>query len=125
MEYAYLSFQSPLHRGRVFNKARGIALDSRTGAFSPLFIGEGSSTNAMTIPNRGRKTFQSPLHRGRVFNATARRASWWPTATFSPLSGKGLQPQIRTVGDANRVLSVPSSSGKGLQRRRVSSRPGP
>ncbi len=39
-------FQSPLHRGRLFNRSsqRGFALGY--WAFSPLFIGEGSSTSA-------------------------------------------------------------------------------
>src|SRR5581483_10153750 len=63
-------------------------------SFSPLFIGEGSSTTAprQSVPRE--HCFQSPLHRGRVFNSHDH-------AGHSP---------------APRLLSVPSSSGKGLQR---------
>src|SRR5581483_6243519 len=65
------SFQSPLHRGRVFNCACGVRM-WRAHAFSPLFIGEGSSTPFEPWrERRERQPFQSPLHRGRVFNCSS------------------------------------------------------
>ncbi len=67
-------FQSPLHRGRVFNGLMpDEALLLRAWPFSPLFIGEGSSTAPQSGPCRAASTFQSPLHRGRVFNEPYRQ----------------------------------------------------
>src|SRR5581483_8979008 len=194
--YVYF-FQSPLHRGRVFNVVPVLQIPCAVRSFSPLFIGEGSSTCApagsetmyeqeLSVPSSWGKglqlagerweagcwtfAFQSPLHRGRVFNPSSStpfltlahfqsplhrgrvfnvRASWIRdnvrTRAFSPLfigegsstsggvmggrvldiclsvpssSGKGLQPLQQHPLPHPRALSVPSSSGKGLQRAR-------
>src|SRR5581483_3148661 len=115
----YRLFQSPLHRGRVFNVAaalgshcqRALSVPSSSGkglqlvihlasqeslgiAFSPLFIGEGSST----ITQRCR--------RGTI------------SSSFSPLFiGEGSStPKPVAISTMMLLLSVPSSSGKGLQQ---------
>ena len=131
-----MPFQSPLHRGRLFNRKQSTALAtdaflsvpsssgktlqhqsestvlsvpsssgktlqpiravtlSRYYAFSPLFIGEDSSTHVGTSTNvREVELFQSPLHRGRLFN--------------SPIAVQSTRYRY--------LLSVPSSSGKTLQ----------
>src|SRR5579885_2387481 len=86
-------FQSPLHRGNHFNDEIGASDEVPNIDFSPLFIGEITSTSLL-IRLLGEETrFQSPLHRGNHFNIAAdsaarRRAS----------------------------ISVPSSSGKSLQQ---------
>ena len=109
-------FQSPLHRGRLFNIPPLSSDTARCFPFSPLFIGEDSSTitrnwarsgrNSLSVPSSSGKTlqrrnehdakgqldFQSPLHRGRLFNQSSQSAA-----------------------RADIELSVPSSSGKTLQ----------
>ncbi len=140
------SFQSPLHRGRVFNARRArvvsqiecrLSVPSSSGKglqqqcpsqlarrwrepFSPLFIGEGSSTANILSSNLTCSTsFQSPLHRGRVFNHhfTA-HLRLHAMLSVPSSSGKGLQRRPgRSLFRAADLLSVPSSSGKGLQRR--------
>ena len=114
------TFQSPLHRGSLFNsqhfgltvgdqdllsvpsssgktlqQAKFRGLVAACNSFSPLFIGEGSSTMAhggwAVFPH---PNFQSPLHRGRLFNP------------YMPVSD----------GYHSHFLSVPSSSGKTLQQ---------
>ncbi len=86
-------FQSPLHRGILFNAFRWkcwrhslyLSVPSSSGktlqcpgcgrlpggvvAFSPLFIGEDSSISTTTYFPEVKIGFQSPLHRGRLFNA--------------------------------------------------------
>src|SRR5581483_3708664 len=86
-------FQSPLHRGRVFNRDTADCTSRLTDTFSPLFIGDGSSTNLLSY-------------------------SLFPQTTLSvpSSSGKGLQPPDNShFGKPGERLSVPSSSGKGLQ----------
>src|SRR5581483_11844349 len=143
MSQPYSSFQSPLHRGRVFNSCshrplppyKPLSVPSSSGkglqrsqprwcwpppavTFSPLFIGEGSSTNSRWIPRFASMSFQSPLHRGRVFNK--RWYHWLVPSLFLSVpssSGKGLQRSPRWAARCGKEsLSVPSSSGKGLQR---------
>jgi len=63
-------FQSPLHRGTLFNDAGGIAVGERRLGFSPLFIGELSSTVSRSPAVAGSNSFQSPLHRGTLFNSS-------------------------------------------------------
>ncbi len=86
-------FQSPLHRGRVFNRLRRIFPRASPYPFSPLFIGEGSSTDSPESPSVISNELSVPSS-----------------------SGKGLQPMLvfQERGDGE-LLSVPSSSGKGLQ----------
>ncbi len=139
-------FQSPLHRGRVFNCLEDFKAISIIQSFSPLFIGEGSSTRGLqprgtaraflSVPSSSGKGlqqrghgisprrqlyFQSPLHRGRVFNGcqSARRST--SPAPFSPLfigEGSSTNELVRLLA-GNTSLSVPSSSGKGLQLERM------
>ena len=63
-------FQSPLHRGRLFNDSLVPVLDSLLFSFSPLFIGEDSSTLILKHLDENGLHFQSPLHRGRLFNVS-------------------------------------------------------
>src|SRR5581483_11876078 len=97
----------------------------RSLPFSPLFIGEGSSTDGESAREPDYERFQSPLHRGRVFNIEIGLELCGRICLSVPSSsGKGLQQKC-ALGRANlkHLLSVPSSSGKGLQPRirRVSS----
>ncbi len=111
-------FQSPLHRGRVFNQLDRCAEENAPRSFSPLFIGEGSSTGGEAGKQRSQHGFQSPLHRGRVFNVFFIEVTELQFFILSvpSSSGKGLQPGCRLLDSAcNLRLSVPSSSGKGLQ----------
>src|SRR5581483_4332652 len=62
-------------------------------SFSPLFIGEGSSTASVGLGKFCVPFFQSPLHRGRVFNERDERRVPRPHELSVPSSsGKGLQP---------------------------------
>src|SRR5579875_3476385 len=87
-----IEFQSPLHRGNHFNgpstspspmtplisvpSSSGKSLQRATGRhwpqalpnFSPLFIGEITSTRQLDAMLRFQPRFQSPLHRGNHFN---------------------------------------------------------
>ena len=161
------TFQSPLHRGRLFNAVIAmpaarrfrLSVPSSSGKtlqrmhagacrtdsqpFSPLFIGEDSSTVAgsfdrlqrqryhcLSVPSSSGKTlqlrdshaglrsciFQSPLHRGRLFNAATTSADVMHFQ--SPLHrGRLFNSTALTLRTS---LSVPSSSGKTLQRRQWS-----
>src|SRR5581483_9570165 len=85
-----------------------------SSAFSPLFIGEGSSTLIhLRELNAPELAFQSPLHRGRVFNLEIGLELCGRICLSVPSSsGKGLQQKC-ALGRANlkHLLSVPSSSG--------------
>ena len=83
-------FQSPLHRGVLFNRIDRPLLDFLKH-FSPLFIGESSLTCDNGKDYRALLLFQSPLHRGVLFNA-----------------------DVAAKTDAIRQISVPSSSGSPL-----------
>ncbi len=135
------SFQSPLHRGRLFNFARdrqqvaalGLSVPSSSGKtlqrlnlavmprrivpFSPLFIGEDSSTKLNDAISRQDWLFQSPLHRGRLFNASTLVPPTVVVRTFSPLFiGEDSSTPQFAQHCFRRKLSVPSSSGKTLQQ---------
>src|SRR5581483_2296955 len=56
-------FQSPLHRGRYFNPFRLYSFDLATRSFSPLFIGEGTSTHGSMRCQHSGRSF-SPLFIG-------------------------------------------------------------
>ncbi len=115
---AGLFFQSPLHRGRVFNSLDK-ALNEPLGApFSPLFIGEGSSTHLDFRPRTPLPETFSPLFIGEGSStATAARLTSAAASAFSPLFiGEGSSTiSSHSRGSCRRRLSVPSSSGKGLQ----------
>src|SRR5581483_9915385 len=78
-------FQSPLHRGRLFNGWPITFRLSRIRPFSPLFIGEDSSTSICTAWQLTSSDFQSPLHRGRLFNGFPEPAAELALQAFSPL----------------------------------------
>src|SRR6185437_8144770 len=102
-------FQSPLHRGRHFialtaNRwitSRRVSVPSSSGkalhpgkppslsletlCFSPLFIGEGTSSGPKAASRRQAWEFQSPLHRGRHFIEIIFSAATRTALCFSPL----------------------------------------
>jgi len=134
-------FQSPLHRGTLFNSRLLTGQRAPALRFSPLFIGELSSTPE-SLASRGRRTkFQSPLHRGTLFNSARVTHGLLARMFQSPLhrgtlfngvdlqrtsndqqvsvpssSGNSLQPWSQWAGNTPPIVSVPSSSGKSLQR---------
>src|SRR5205823_1686547 len=63
-----LDFQSPLHRGRLWNDNSYTHSCASSLAFSPLFIGEGSGTRDDSVKWPASSYFQSPLDRGRLWN---------------------------------------------------------
>ncbi len=85
VDSARRAFQSPLHRGSLFNNASSAVRSLMSKPFSPLFIGEVSST--LERPHwLGLGTlFQSPLHRGSLFNVTGTGVNFWTKVAFSPL----------------------------------------
>jgi len=87
---------SPLFIGELSSTSTSADSPPPTHRFSPLFIGELSSTVLGEAIPISRRTFQSPLHRGTLFN---------------PI-------QVQCVCAHPRV-SVPSSSGNSLQRRQL------
>src|SRR5579884_4042441 len=158
------TFQSPLHRGNHFNRPRSW-LEALHRNFSPSSSGKSlqptvifcsSLRTIISVPSSSGKSlqhvlsccerdshsrFQSPLHRGNHFNKLflMRRL---PAARFqSPLhrgnhfnyssspikmtkynisvpssSGKSLQRMLTLTHGIHGHISVPSSSGKSLQR---------
>ena len=63
------AFQSPLRRGTGFN-FRVAKDDQLSGVdFSPLFVGEQVSTEAIFSRGDQLESFQSPLRRGTGFNS--------------------------------------------------------
>ena len=89
-------FQSPLHRGTLFNH-RLLLLGA-----SPM-------------------EFQSPLHRGTLFNSVALSEVTKKNPVSVPSSsGHSLQPSGSTCGITSLAVSVPSSSGNSLQQERCS-----
>src|SRR5579885_1049418 len=134
-------FQSPLHRGNHFNDEIGASDEVPNIDFSPLFIGEITSTSLLIRLLGEEPRFQSPLHRGNHFNKTLTDFKSMTWVDFSPLfigeitSTKG---PLQTDKGASRFqsplhrgnhfndrkllriqqflrISVPSSSGKSLQ----------
>src|SRR5579885_2118658 len=104
-------FQSPLHRGNHFNRGDIFTGMSKTLNFSPLFIGEITSTTGRKYWSKSWRCnfsplfigeitstihrsiyrwylsveFQSPLHRGNHFNLVATRGAFCSMVNFSPL----------------------------------------
>ncbi len=108
---------SPLFIGEGSSTRSPLDWLSASRSFSPLFIGEGSSTNGALVPVPVSSFFQSPLHRGRLFNRKTRQGYIAECVLSVPSSsGKALQPALRSIAAPRcPVLSVPSSSGKALQ----------
>src|SRR5579875_1358488 len=110
VKVARIKFQSPLHRGNHFNHRVARKAPARRGDFSPLFIGEITSTGGEIHPRLivrqdfsplfiGEITsttpiqldalrlllFQSPLHRGNHFNRISNSTTGRRFPDFSPL----------------------------------------
>src|SRR5579875_3314436 len=118
-------------------------LEDVAAYFSPLFIGEITSTPRFFSARPRFQLFQSPLHRGNHFNDGLNRAVVSQTKISVPSSsGKSLQPEAVSGAEMicepfqsplhrgnhfnalllrekilRRIISVPSSSGKSLQPR--------
>src|SRR6266704_297542 len=86
------SFQSPLHRGSLWNKEVRDVMVSEGTLSVPSSSGKSLERKRSPRSRCKRKSFQSPLHRGSLWNRQDRR------------------PRRR-----GEDLSVPSSSGKSLE----------
>ena len=109
-------FQSPLHRGVLFNSYHYSPSWSMILFQSPLHRGVLFNT---IVPCRAilLRNFQSPLHRGVLFNGWIKVGDGWPAILSVPSSsGSPLQPRRRSRTLPIPSLSVPSSSGSPLQR---------
>ena len=131
----------PSSSGKALHRRRHGLEQSRRRRFSPLFIWEGTSSEASGaggatwsmfqsplhrgrhfIPPRGFGIsrvlikFQSPLHRGRHFIEKDHYSRRRCNSSFSPLFiGEGTSsPTIATFREDFLSVSVPSSSGKAL-----------
>ncbi len=84
--------------------------------FSPLFIGESSSTTSVIEDIKPGTSFQSPLHRGVLFNRGSSDMANKILAFQSPLH-RGVLFNSTTAALAGGIthVSVPSSSGSPLQ----------
>jgi len=114
----------------------------RRSCFSPLFIGELSSTRSLQRIGWSGRWFQSPLHRGTLFNSPrshrprGRSHVSVPSSSGNSLqrfidpalhliigvsvpssSGNSLQPALAVHAGITTTVSVPSSSGNSLQQR--------
>src|SRR5271157_306862 len=93
-------------------------MDSSAFSFSPLFIGEVSSTLPLRRVRQDMLSFQSPLHWGSLFNDTKIEQSDDARRLFqSPLHwGSLFNGELAWSNGQLSLLSVPSSLGKSLQR---------
>jgi hypothetical protein len=133
-----------MKRGILFNLWTVPRSASCSCPFSPLFIGEYSSTPISGSTSRCHRAFQSPLHRGILFNAGGYYVEWKTATALSVPSSSGntLQPAASIssssftsffqsplhrgilfnaarrspLSRASHRLSVPSSSGNTLQQ---------
>ena len=134
-------FQSPLHRGRLFNadqrqpgrdrahlsvpsssgktlQRRDVTAGERGGiSFSPLFIGEDSSTWRLATMRGHTSSLSVPSSSGKTLQLASACGS--DAITFSPLFiGEDSSTDADGLHEPTRdrhSLSVPSSSGKTLQ----------
>ena len=112
-------FQSPPHRGAVCNYRSGLPLAYPRGDFqSPPHRGAVCNARRPPASARAPAAFQSPPHRGAVCNPLPAVRGAGITYPFSPLL-IGERSATRVTRRAARLqgdLSVPSSSGSGLQQ---------
>src|SRR5579875_497316 len=110
-------FQSPLHRGNHFNPCGFGFLFFLLHDFSPLFIGEITSTTPIQLDALRLLLFQSPLHRGNHFNRISNSTTGRRFPDFSPLFIGEITStrSLRLPRSSGSEISVPSSSGKSLQ----------
>ena len=112
------AFQSPLHRGILFNAAAADRCGDDVSPFSPLFIGEYSSTSRESLSEPRSMCSFSPLFIGEYSSTVTRlRRVGCVEFPFSPLfigeySSTDAMPLTRRIRSC---LSVPSSSGNTLQ----------
>src|SRR5436853_469035 len=90
---AIAMFQSPLHRGSLFNVRLGLTQLERNAVSIPSSSGKSLQLSIKRGGCLGCFWFQSPLHRGSLFNGNQRS---------------------QAANEA--TVSIPSSSGKSLQR---------
>src|SRR5579884_277804 len=131
----------PSSSGKSLQRRGSSALGRDSNYFSPLFIGEITSTTSTPSEDSLKSSFQSPLHRGNHFNAVidalketeslfqsplhrgnhfnrSCRASRAPSDPyFSPLFIGEITSTYCSLQHCSGhiVISVPSSSGKSLQ----------
>ena len=107
----------PSSSGKSLQLGESEELTQEQAGFSPLFIGEVSSTLFRRQSALRTTRFQSPLHRGSLFNVVSSAATetgkWFqsPLHRGSLFNLGGIIP-VPKLG----VVSVPSSSGKSLQQ---------
>src|SRR5215469_12624717 len=102
-------FQSPLHRGRLWNSPRDTYCFPSMSTFSPLFIGEGSGTSLVPFFYQQKDCFQSPLHWGGISKHWLFRYAITFQITFSPLfigEGSGM-PTYELEDYVLRLLQSP------------------
>ena len=116
-------FQSPLHRGSLFNTWAPTLSRTRLWSFSPLFIGEVSSTAHMDTYHKVVAALSVPSSSGKSLQPCSPNWARSTRLSFSPLFiGEVSSTGVRNGGGAwLTILSVPSSSGKSLQRSIASS----
>ena len=106
------SFQSPLHRGVLFNVRSCTWPCQLEFHFSPLFIGESSLTIGYTYRGRCAFAFQSPLHRGVLFNMRTSGSRCRCSAFQSPLHrGVLFNENRRGLGHDARLFQSPLHRG--------------
>src|SRR6266704_125815 len=135
------SFQSPLHRGSLWNKEVRDVMVSEGTLSVPSSSGKSLEQSVRRMQSFGSFFFQSPLHRGSLWNKPTSKPRYTFHFSFSPLfigevSGthelgrvnarldafqsplhRGSLWNMRAQLDraADFFLSVPSSSGKSLE----------
>src|SRR5579883_3458308 len=106
----------PSSSGKSLQLGKDGELETVRFNFSPLFIGEITSTHLRTVTCSLLKLYQSPLHRGNHFNFELFSLCFQSLSISVPSSsGKSLQQQFLSQRASINYISVPSSSGKSLQ----------
>ena len=112
-----MDFQSPLHRGSLWNRLQNKNRERRGFFQSPLHRGSLWNNFSGMLP-QGLDYFQSPLHRGSLWNPRPRHANARSNLLSVPSSsGKSLELPTSPHFERKYRLSVPSSSGKSLEPR--------
>ena len=109
---------SPLFIGEITSTKNTKGKQAKSLNFSPLFIGEITSTRKAYSRQKRPGSFQSPLHRGNHFNLRSAALRLAPRRYFSPLFIGEITSTLQRHPHppCSRYISVPSSSGKSLQR---------
>ncbi len=100
-----VSYFSPLFIGEVSSTEHKPRPSKEKVDFSPLFIGEVSSTGTAKAGGPDNRAFQSPLHRGSLFNENMMpRNTDRASISVPSSSGKSLQPYQRAVEEEMEFL---------------------